>query len=239
MRNQLPNALTCLNLLCGLIGIVFLAEDGIQAFPALCYLVFFAGAADFFDGFLARLLRSASSIGKDLDSLADSITFGVLPGMASYFALKETGAGSLAWLSLLTPLFSVIRLARFNNDPGQSASFKGMPTPANAFFLIFLLDAHFFGNGWVSRLLLDTPTLSLIILFSSWMLLSPLRILALKFKSYNWKANQEKYLLLISGLLLTGVFGRDSVPLLYLAYIAFSVWNGFRMRKNPPIQADF
>ena len=239
IRNQLPNALTCLNLLCGLSGIVLLAEGGKEAFPALCKLVFIAGAADFFDGFLARLLRSASSIGKDLDSLADAVTFGVLPGIACYFALKETGAGLWAWTGLLVPLISVIRLARFNNDPGQSLSFKGVPTPANAFFLIFLLDARFFGSGWVSRLIPDTATLSLIILASSWMLLAPFRILALKFKSYSWKANQEKYLLIITCLILTGIFGKDSAPLLYLSYIGFSLWYGFRQRKNPPFQADF
>jgi hypothetical protein len=96
LRNNLPNLLTCLNLLCGLSGLILMAEYGIQAMPMLCILVFLAGVADFFDGFLARMLGSVSAIGKDLDSLADSVTFGVLPGMAAYFSLKEAGAGDLA-----------------------------------------------------------------------------------------------------------------------------------------------
>jgi len=233
LRNQIPNLLTCINLTCGLAGIVLLAENGKEAFPDLCLLAFVAGAADFLDGFAARMLRSVSSIGKDLDSLADAVSFGVLPGIACYFALKETGAGSWSWLALITPVFSVIRLARFNNDPGQSASFKGVPTPANAFFLLFLLDAHFHGNGWVSRILLDTPTLSLILVLSSFMLLAPFRILALKFKSYGWNSNQEKYLLLASGILLIAFFQKDAVPLIYLSYLGLSMAYGIRNRKIP------
>lgn len=222
LRNQIPNFFTCLNLLCGLTGIVLLAEQGISALPVLSQLVFLAGAADFLDGFLARLLRSASSIGKDLDSLADAVTFGVLPGLASYYAMKESGAGSFSWLALIIPLFSVIRLARFNNDTGQTTSFKGVPTPANAFFLLFFLDAHFYGKGWVSELVLDLPTLSILVLVSSWLLLSPFRMLALKFKAYSWKPNLEKYILMAGGMLLIALFRKDSAPFIYLLYLILS-----------------
>ena len=232
IRNQFPNFLTCLNLLCGLTGIVLLSEQGIAAFPTLGLLVFLAGVADFFDGFSARLLHSASGIGKDLDSLADAVTFGVLPGLAGYFALKEAGAGQWAWVALSTPLFSVIRLARFNNDPGQSDSFKGVPTPANAFFLIFLLEGHFSGKGILSEIALDSSTLSAIILISSYLLISPFRILALKFKSYAWRSNQEKYLLLGMSLLLIAFFQKDAVALIYPAYLLLSFLHSFRLRKS-------
>lgn len=231
IRNQFPNFLTCLNLLCGLSGIVLLSEQGINALPTLTYLLFFAGAADFFDGFSARMLRSVSSIGKDLDSLADAVTFGVLPGLAGYFALQECGAGNWSWIALCTPLLSVIRLARFNNDPGQSDSFKGVPTPANAFFIIFFLDGCFFGYGILSEINPDTASISAILLISSYLLLSPFRMMALKFKSYSWKNNQEKYLLLVISLMLIGVFRRDAVPLIYVSYLLFSFIQNFRLRK--------
>ena len=235
IRNQLPNFLTCLNLLCGLSGLILLNEQGINAFPALSLLVFLAGTADFLDGFVARMLGSVSAIGKDLDSLADAVTFGVLPGMAFYLAMQQNGAGSLSWLALAIPLFSVIRLARFNNDASQSATFKGVPTPANAFFLLFFLDAHFFGHGWVSQLRLDATTLSMVVLISSWLLLSPFRMLAFKFSAYSWKANLEKYLLLATGILLMALLQKDSAPLIYILYLLLSFLFTFRSRKYKPL----
>jgi CDP-diacylglycerol--serine O-phosphatidyltransferase len=233
IRNQIPNFITCLNLVCGLAGIVLLSEQGIRALPQISLLVFLAGVADFFDGFSARLLRSVSAIGKDLDSLADAITFGVLPGMASYVALKECQAGDWSWMALILPVFSVIRLARFNNDPGQSTSFKGVPTPATAFFIVFLLEANFSENGWLSGIRLDSSMLSAIIAISSALLLAPFRIIALKFKSYGWKENLEKYALLASIPVFIAFFQKDSVPLIYFLYLYFSLIYGFRTRRIP------
>jgi CDP-diacylglycerol--serine O-phosphatidyltransferase len=191
LRQNIPNLLTCLNLTCGLIGLVLLAENGIEALPELCILVFLAGIADFLDGFAARLLGSASPIGKDLDSLADAVTFGVLPGLAGYICLKDLQAGELAWLALSTPIFSVIRLARFNNDPGQSDSFTGVPTPANAFFLIFLFERIFFGDGILADVDMNASLLTAIILVSSLLLVSPFRIISLKVSRKGLKANLD------------------------------------------------
>jgi CDP-diacylglycerol--serine O-phosphatidyltransferase len=222
LRNNLPNLLTCLNLLCGLSGLILMAEYGIQAMPMLCILVFLAGVADFFDGFLARMLGSVSAIGKDLDSLADSVTFGVLPGMAAYFSLKEAGAGDLAWLALSIPLFSVIRLARFNNDPGQSDSFTGVPTPANAFFILFFFDSYFFGEGFLAQLQLEAELLISLVMLSSLLLISPFKIIALKFKGSGLKANLEKYILVVTGILCIIIFKKEAVPLIFGIYLLLS-----------------
>lgn len=222
LRQNIPNLLTCLNLLCGLIGLVLLIEKGIEALPELCILVFLAGVADFLDGFAARLLGSASPIGKDLDSLADAVTFGVLPGLAAYLCLKNLQAGEMSWLALSTPVFSVIRLARFNNDPGQSDSFTGVPTPANAFFLIFLLERIFFGDGILAGMEINTAMLSSIVLLSSILLVSPFRIISMKISRKGFKANLEKYLLAASGLVLAVFFQKDAVPVLYVVYLLLS-----------------
>ena len=232
LKNNLPNLLTCLNLMCGLAGLIILAENGVPALPLLCLLVFLAGVADFFDGFLARALGSASAIGKDLDSLADAVTFGVLPGMASYFSLREAGAGELSWIALSVPLFSVIRLAKFNNDPGQSDSFSGVPTPANAFFLIYFFDAYFFGDGPVAAWQADYTTLSAMVFAAACLLLLPVRIIALKFKSMAWKKNWDKYLLLGLSAPLMLWLGKESVPLIFLLYLLLSFASAFQKAEK-------
>jgi CDP-diacylglycerol--serine O-phosphatidyltransferase len=230
LRQNIPNLLTCLNLTSGLIGLVLLAENGIEALPELCILVFLAGIADFLDGFAARLLGSASPIGKDLDSLADAVTFGVLPGLAGYICLKNLQAGELSWLALSTPVFSVIRLARFNNDPGQSDSFTGVPTPANAFFLIFLFDRIFFGDGILADMEINGSLLAGIIVISSLLLVSPFRIISLKVSRKGFKPNLDKYLLLASGLLLAVFLHKDAVAVLYPVYLLLSF--GFQFIRN-------
>jgi CDP-diacylglycerol--serine O-phosphatidyltransferase len=232
LRQNIPNLLTCLNLTCGLIGLVLLAENGIEALPELCILVFLAGIADFLDGFAARLLGSASPIGKDLDSLADAVTFGVLPGLAGYICLKDLQAGELAWLALSTPIFSVIRLARFNNDPGQSDSFTGVPTPANAFFLIFLFERIFFGDGIMADVDMNASLLTAIILVSSLLLVSPFRIISLKVSRKGLKANLDKYLLLASSLLLAVFLHKDAVAVVYPVYLLLSFAFQFIRTEN-------
>src|SRR5688572_25544027 len=133
MIRHLPNFLTCCNLLCGCFGIVFLLED--RAVPA-AYFVWVAGVFDFFDGFAARLLKVSSPIGRELDSLADMVTFGLLPGLIMY---KLIGAHSdsdvFPYIGFMMAAFSALRLAIFNIDTRQSDSFIGLNTPANTFFI--------------------------------------------------------------------------------------------------------
>ena len=157
IKKHIPNAITCGNLLCGCLAIVK-AFEGDLVWAA--YLVGIAAALDFFDGFAARMLKVSSPIGKDLDSLADMVTFGVVPGVVMYNLLKKIiiykyGVDNhsvldysidsndlrllIPYVSLLIPIFSCIRLAKFNNDTRQSDSFIGVPTPANAILLCSLI----------------------------------------------------------------------------------------------------
>lgn len=232
LRNNIPNLLTCLNLCCGLVGLVLLSEKGADALPDLCMLLIIAGIADFLDGFAARLLGSASAIGKDLDSLADAVTFGVLPSLAGYLLLSSMGAGIWSWMSLSTAVFSVIRLARFNNDPGQSDSFIGVPTPANAFFLIFLYEGIFSGHGSISGFEFEFTLLTAIIASTSWLLVSPFKIIALKFKGTAWNENKDKFILAAIGFILIASLGKESVPLLFLLYIGISFVSEFLKRNK-------
>lgn len=158
IKRNIPNAITCGNLLCGCLAIVK-AFEGDLVWAA--YLVGIAAVLDFFDGFAARMLKVSSPIGKDLDSLADMVTFGVVPGVVmyqmirlacfedDYFKMTHFSLGITEWeppsylfylkyLALIIPLLSCIRLAKFNNDTRQSDSFVGLPTPANAIFIASL-----------------------------------------------------------------------------------------------------
>ncbi|MEO8151374.1 MAG: CDP-alcohol phosphatidyltransferase family protein, partial [Bacteroidia bacterium] len=144
IKNHIPNSLTCANLLCGCIGIKFAYEGN------LLWSVYLIGAAlvfDFFDGFVARLLKVSSPIGKDLDSLADMVTFGVLPGVIMYQLIFKADCFHPGWhtvinnkpllpyIAFMIPVFSALRLAKFNNDPRQTDSFIGVPTPAVTMFI--------------------------------------------------------------------------------------------------------
>lgn len=166
IKRNIPNFITCLNLACGFIGIVFI----VQGKPILAvWSIFFAAVFDFFDGLVARLLKVTSAIGKDLDSLADVVTFGVLPGMMMYQLLIipatpgfVSGNGELiftraenvpyiAYIAFILPVFAAIRLAKFNNDTEQGYHFKGLPSPASGLFVA----CYFY---WaITRLFNDNP----------------------------------------------------------------------------------
>jgi CDP-diacylglycerol--serine O-phosphatidyltransferase len=139
LKKHLPNTLTCINLLCGCLALTFIFKGDLVTGA---YLVGIAAVADFFDGLLARALRVSSPIGKDLDSLADMVSFGVVPGAITYrlltqaFGSETTAAGFsdpaslLPYLGFVISIFSALRLAKFNNDTRQTTSFIGLPTPA-------------------------------------------------------------------------------------------------------------
>ena len=136
MQRHIPNFLTCCNLVCGCLGIIALIEDWNTP---IAYFVWAACVLDFFDGFAARWLKISSPIGKELDSLADVISFGALPALFMYQAIVlESPFSYLPYVALLIAVFSAVRLAIFNLDETQSDSFKGLPTPANAIFITAL-----------------------------------------------------------------------------------------------------
>lgn len=217
MKKNIPNILTSLNLLCGCVGIVSVFEN--WAFPA-AYFIWLAGLFDFFDGFAARLLKVSSPIGKELDSLADMVSFGVLPAVVMYKLIgSSTTSEWLPFLAFAIAAFSALRLAIFNIDETQSDSFKGLPTPANALFISGIAMVNTSLAPW----LFDTLSLVLITVTFSLLLVAPIRLFALKFKNFGWKENKIRFTFLLMGVLLIATMKIIAIPLIILLYIGLSL----------------
>lgn len=208
------------NLLCGCLGILSVFEGNV--IDASIYI----GVAlllDFGDGFVARLLNSASPIGKELDSLADVVSFGVLPSFIIFNELinNEVTNGWIAYVAFLMALFSALRLAKFNVDTRQSDSFIGVPTPANAMVvaslpLIQAYQPNFaaFINPWV---------IIGYVITMSFLLVSELPLFALKFKNYSWAANSYVYSFLILSVLVVAFLQFAAIPIIIFLYIIMSL----------------
>jgi CDP-diacylglycerol--serine O-phosphatidyltransferase len=214
---HLPNALTCGNLVCGCFGIVFCLGGG--DIPA-AYFVWAAGVFDFFDGFAARWLKVTSPIGKELDSLADMVSFGVLPSLVMYKMLSATTSiDALPYVAFLIAVCSALRLAIFNVDETQSDSFKGLNTPANTIFITSLP----FLSGAVGVWINQTWVLISITTIFSLLLVSRIDILAFKFKDFSWSKNKLRFTFLACAVLLLVMLGKPGIPSVILGYIAFSL----------------
>ena len=202
ITRHIPNALTCMNLFSGCIACVMAFHANFEM--AMLFIVIGA-VFDFFDGLAARLLHAYSNIGKDLDSLADDVSFGVAPALIVFSLFKEIDypdylsflANWLPYAAFLIAIFSALRLAKFNNDTRQTTSFIGLPVPANALF-------------WASLIAGCKPiasyhpllTLALVCLFS-WLLVSEIPMFSLKFKNLSWKDNKIAFIfVIISAILL-------------------------------------
>jgi CDP-diacylglycerol--serine O-phosphatidyltransferase len=252
-KRNIPNAITCGNLFCGCTAIVK-SFEGDLVWAA--YLVGIAAVLDFLDGFAARMLHVSSPIGKDLDSLADMVTFGIVPGMVMYRLLEIVfheqlwGAESmlhnpLTYIAFFIPIFSAIRLAKFNNDTRQSESFIGMPTPANAILICSLPLILYYGgsdamvpydqvdymskgphsvNPFISYIL-NKPTLICLSILTSAILVAPIPLFSLKFKHFKWKGNEIRYVFLTWSVLLFFFLRFIGIPLVIVSYILFSVGN--------------
>ncbi|MBI3481883.1 MAG: CDP-diacylglycerol--serine O-phosphatidyltransferase [Bacteroidetes bacterium] len=217
MKRHIPNALTCCNLLCGCFGIVYCLEN--RDVP-IAYFVWAAGVFDFFDGFAARWLKVTSSIGKELDSLADMVSFGLLPSLVMYKMIEATTANIyLPYVGLMIAVCSALRLAIFNVDETQHDSFKGLNTPANT---IFITALPFVTGGVGAFIRQDWVLISITIIFSL-LLVSRIDILAFKFKDFSWAKNKLRFTFLVSAVLLLVLMGKPAIPLIILTYIAFSL----------------
>jgi len=218
---HIPNALTCGNLLCGCLGIVALFE---QWPVATAYFVWAAIFFDYLDGFAARALKVTSPIGKELDSLADMVSFGVLPSMLMFFLIRETTEQPwLPFAAFLLAVFSAMRLAMFNVDERQSHGFIGLPTPANAMLIT--------GLPFVGELLnfeWNLVALLAVTVLFSWLMVSPIPLLALKFKHLGWKDNQLRFTLLIITVLLLAFLGPAANVLLIIMYLLLSLFGRWR-----------
>ncbi|MDX2174308.1 MAG: CDP-alcohol phosphatidyltransferase family protein [Bacteroidota bacterium] len=253
IKKNIPNAITCGNLLCGCLAIVKCFEgDLVWA----AYLVGIAAVLDFFDGFAARLLKVSSPIGKDLDSLADMVTFGVVPGMVMFQMIKHSMEitylsdiyigfenktfSDWAYISFLIPIFSAIRLAKFNNDTRQSDSFIGLPTPANAIFicsipLFIKTDLSFnqcFGSPVLQDYIFNKYVLCLVSCLMSLLLIANLPLIALKFKNFTWTDNKIRFIFLGLSVALLVAFQFVGIPLVIILYILVSIVNNIFFKKK-------
>lgn len=232
IRRNIPNALTCGNLLCGCIGVVEAFHNNLLL---SCLLIGVALIFDFFDGFVARLLKVTSPIGRDLDSLADMVTFGLLPSIIVFQLLMQSIPDLLgiwkAYPAFIIAVFSAIRLAKFNNDPRQSDSFIGVPTPANAMLIASLpLIVHTEGTFW-KDLIINTNNLLILSVVMSYLLVMEMPLIALKFKSFGWKGNEARFILIIASLVLLATLKILAVPALLILYILLSLIDNVRKKS--------
>ena len=199
ITRHIPNTVTCCNLFSGCLAVVMAYRGDYAA--ALGFIVLGA-VFDFFDGLLARALQAYSPLGKELDSLADDVTFGVAPSMIVFSLFKEVTVPSfllpvaeyVPYAAFFIAVFSALRLAKFNIDTRQTSSFIGVPTPANALFWgSLVVGAHDF-------LVSDSfNVLYLIILvaFTSWLLVAEIPMFSLKFKNLSWRDNKVQFIFLL------------------------------------------
>lgn len=222
ITKHIPNTLTSLNLFSGCLAIIAAYENN---FEVAAIWIFVGAIFDFFDGMSARLLKAYSPVGKELDSLADMVTFGVAPSMMIFSLLKtlvpecfpEVLIVGLPYTAFLIAIFSALRLAKFNIDERQTSSFIGLPTPANALFWIGICVgiqsglSGFIANFWIIE--------ALVLLFS-YLLVAEIPMFSFKFKDISWKNNRIRYIFLILAipmLILLGITGISAVIGLYIA----------------------
>jgi CDP-diacylglycerol---serine O-phosphatidyltransferase len=230
MRSHIPNFITCLNLISGSLAIVFLLQGDLTTCTLLvgASLVF-----DFLDGFAARALKAQSPIGKELDSLADMVTFGLVPGLIMHRLLLNSVPLVLfedswwyrpvSYTPLIITAFSALRLAKFNLDTRQTDSFLGLPTPACTIFVAGLALAMEHDRFHITPLVNNTWILIGFSLILSWFLISEVPLIALKFKSFSLKNNKTQYLLLIGSALMLILMGVTGIPLIIVLYITLSL----------------
>ena len=236
MSKHLPNLFTLINLSLGFFSILLSSQGN---FSSAALLILFASIADFLDGFIAKKLNAVSDLGKQLDSLSDMITFGVSPSILMYYFLLElpqTISPYSNYLVVLIPIFSALRLAKFNVDVNQDQNFKGLPTPANALFFASLV--YFLSNNQTlfSAEILYKTLLVLIMIFS-YLLNSNVMFFSLKFFSSGWVGNEFRYAFLLICLFVIAIaFFMNilglSVSIIILLYIVLSLLNNINIKNE-------
>lgn len=222
IKKQIPNTITLLNLFFGCLAMVALWKE---AYLAVYGWVALALVADLLDGALARLLKVTSDIGKQLDSLADLVSFGLVPGLIFYKMLEQASILSyLPYLGFLVTLFSAIRLAHFNQDERQSYSFYGLPSPANAIWILGLFWYVEFGMSGIGDFFQQTGFLLFSILLSCFLLIADVPMFSLKFKAFKWKGEEIKFIFIVLSLILLAIFRGGSLYWIICLYIVFSLF---------------
>jgi CDP-diacylglycerol---serine O-phosphatidyltransferase len=238
IKQHIPNTLTMLNLVCGLISLT-LTFDGNYVYAAV--FIFIAAVFDFLDGNAARILKVHSELGKQLDSLADLVSFGVAPGIMIFQMISIQCAGSCnilermhitPYFAMLIPVCSALRLARFNLDFRQDVNFIGLPVPANAIFFASIPLVLFVQPGIFSLIHVDfiatffsnTRIITILVVFFSYMLISEFKIFSMKFKNLGWAGNQLRYIFIILSVILLILFSLSAIPVIIGLYILMSIF---------------
>ena len=232
ITRNIPNAITSCNLISGCVATAF-AFEGRQEW-ALAFIILGA-VFDFFDGMSARLLGVSSPIGKELDSLADDVTFGVAPATMVFTLLHQLPYPEwidgcrqlLPYVAFLIAAFSALRLAKFNLDERQATSFIGLPTPANALFWGSLIVG---GACRLQHFPYALPVVLALIVLSCWMLVAEIPLFALKFKQWGWRGNELKYIFLITCVPLVLLLRLSSLAVIIPWYVLISLYDNARRR---------
>ena len=244
IKKHIPNLITLLNLTCGLLAVIAIFRDQeAEAFWFVCLGIFF----DFWDGFFARKYNVSGDLGLQLDSLADMVTCGVVPGLmifklienlqidstSPYFLTEDTWyMGFVPYLGFLITLASCYRLAKFNIDTRQTDSFIGLPTPANAMFIMSLPMIRFsYEDQWAGMLVKNPFILLAITIISAYILNAEIPLFSLKIKEFTWAKYKMQILFLIGSLLSFFVLGFVAIPLIIISYVLVSVISNKMMAK--------
>lgn len=243
----IPNLFTSFNIICGVIAIILTLENKDYMIWSAAFIVL-ASVFDFLDGLIARLLHAYSPIGKDLDSLADMVSFGVAPGIIIYQLLKQSFFADVAsqvsndisqyvviiFISAFIPVFSGLRLAKFNNDTRQSDSFIGLPTPANAILIASLpvILMYYEEITFIQNLLINIWFLLGLVIIESFLLVCEFPMFSLKFKNLSFKENKIRFIFLALSVLLIFIFQFGAVPLIIILFILLSFINLLIYKKK-------
>jgi CDP-diacylglycerol---serine O-phosphatidyltransferase len=228
---NIPNFLTLVNLFSGCLAVVFLFSYHAD-YVIWCMLI--SLVADFFDGMAARAFKLASDIGKELDSLADVVSFGVVPGAVFFYLLYNTAKVNYtaeselqmtlyAGFGFVFTLFAALRLAKFNTDTRQSVDFIGLATPAATIYVVGLLQIYLSNSFELSAFIAQPLFVMLNIAFLSFMMIAELPMFSFKFKSFAWKANQIQFIFLAISIAMLIFLKFVALPLIILIYIALSI----------------
>ncbi len=237
IRQYIPNTITTLNLVCGLVSVTLAMEHNLTG---AALLILLAAVFDYLDGTAARLLKAYSELGKQLDSLADLVSFGVAPGIIIFQLLSvhcEGGCNILErmhiipYLALLIPVCSALRLAKFNIDTNQEINFTGLPTPASAIFfasipLILNLQPHIFTLirlEFLLTLFANPRALAILAVFFSYLMVSDIRLFSMKLKSTGWKENNFRYIFLAFIAVMIILFSLSAIPFILIGYLLLSM----------------
>ncbi|CAN5886147.1 CDP-diacylglycerol--serine O-phosphatidyltransferase [soil metagenome] len=227
MLKHLPNAITCLNLFLGCLALYYAFQGQLVV---TAFLVFAAAVFDFLDGMVARLLQAYSEIGKQLDSLADMVSFGVVPGVTMFMLISQgikPGVSNMMFMpfsGFLITIFSALRLAKFNIDTRQTSSFIGLPTPACTLFVVSLPLILAYDTLGLSAFILNPIFLYTSTLVLSYLLIAELPLFALKFSNLRWQENAHRFVFLILSVVMLALLQFTAIPLIIIIYIIISIF---------------